>query len=386
MDQFNRHLITVIENTHALTPAGWRRDVSLVLRGGVIEEITSHRPAADVYLPGDGRYALPGIVDIHGDAFERHITPRAGVDFPIDMAVQFNDAGLVAAGITTFFYSITDGFEPGLRSRQTVRAIMQALNALRGRLLCDSRVHIRHEQANTDDHDELSDWMKTGRIDLLSLNNHLPPAGDDQAFERYIPGFRRRVAMDEADAAAFLRGIQDRIPQGALQVEDLARLAQAHNVPLASHDDVCEADVQRALLLGVDIAEFPLNFETAEAFREAGVHVVMGAPNGVRGRSHLAALGVRDAIAAGAVDVLCSDYHYPSLFRVPFLLNELGILNLPEAWTLVSANPAQAVGLEAAKGRLEPGMAADVLLLNGLTGAAFDIAAVLVDGRLVLQR
>jgi alpha-D-ribose 1-methylphosphonate 5-triphosphate diphosphatase len=129
-----------------------------------------------------------------------------------------------------------------------------------------------------------------------------------------------------------------------------------------------------------------MNMETAEAFREAGVHVVMGAPNGVRGQSHLAALSVRDAVAAGIVDVLCSDYHYPSLFRIPFLLDELGILDLPAAWKLVSINPAHAVGLEAVKGALAPGMAADVLLLNGLSGAAFDINTVLVGGRVALHR
>ncbi len=386
MDQFNPHQVTVVENAHVLTPEGWRKDVSLVIRGGLIEEITKLRPAADFYLPGEDRYILPGIVDIHGDAFERHIAPRAGVQFPVSMAVQFNDASLVAAGITTFFYSITDGFEPGLRSRRTVREIMQALNDHRGKLLCDSRVHIRHEQANTEDHDELVAWMKSGQIDLLSLNNHLPPAGNQKAFDRSVNGLRRRVSISEPEAVAYLQNLQARIPEGKVQVEELARLARDHGVPLASHDDANEADVRRSLMLGVDIAEFPMTIETARSFRDEGVHVVMGAPNGVRGKSHLSALSVREAVAAGIVDVLCSDYHYPSLFQVPFLLNQLGALDLAEAWKLVSANPARAVGLEAIKGGIEPGMAADVLLLNALTGSAFDLDGVVVGGRVVLQR
>ena len=39
-----------------------------------------------VILDASGLLVLPGIVDIHGDAFERQIQPRPGVNFPMGIA------------------------------------------------------------------------------------------------------------------------------------------------------------------------------------------------------------------------------------------------------------------------------------------------------------
>jgi alpha-D-ribose 1-methylphosphonate 5-triphosphate diphosphatase len=38
-----------------------------------------------------GLLVLPGIVDLHGYAFERQTMPRSGVDFPIDVALFDSD-------------------------------------------------------------------------------------------------------------------------------------------------------------------------------------------------------------------------------------------------------------------------------------------------------
>ena len=62
---------------------------------------------------------LPGIVDIHGDAFERQMQPRPGVGFPPDVALHDTEAQLLANGITTAFHGVTLSWEPGLRSAAT---------------------------------------------------------------------------------------------------------------------------------------------------------------------------------------------------------------------------------------------------------------------------
>src|SRR3546814_7827192 len=119
-----------------------------------------------------GALVLPGIVDFHGDAFERQLMPRPGVRVPVDIALLDTDAPLVAAGITTAFHGITCSWEPGLRSVDTMRALFDGFARLGPALLADHRVHLRYEAANLDAVDELCDGLANGRIDLLALNDN----------------------------------------------------------------------------------------------------------------------------------------------------------------------------------------------------------------------
>lgn len=376
-----------ITGAAVLTPEGWLPEADILLHGDTIAAIGPAAGAtADRRIAAHGGLALPGLIDLHGDAFERHVTPRPGVHFPEDVALAANDASLVAHGITTFFYSITDGFEPGPRSRATCRSLLETVEALRPRMACDARIHIRHERVATDGHDELMGWLRDGRVHLLSLNDHLPPLDDAGSRHRYLAGLRRRVPMDAAAEDAFLAALQDRRDLGTAQFVDLAAAAHEHGVALASHDDRTAEEVEAAHALGIRVAEFPLTAETCRDHRRRGAHVMMGAPNAVRGASHFGALSTRAAVADGLVDVLVSDYHYPSLLRAPFLLAEEGILPLADAWTLVSANPAEAAGL-GHKGVLAPGKAADVLVLGaGARGVATDVVATVAGGRVALAR
>ncbi len=314
------------------------------------------------------------------------LKPRAGTTFPLDLALAANDASLIANGITTFYYSITDGFEPGPRSRDTVRELLLALEALSPRFSCQARVHIRHERVNTELHEELMGWLADGRVHMLSLNDHLPELDNPAATERYLAGLRRRVTMDAAETQRFLEGLQNRRDLGDRQTGELARQARQAGVSLSSHDDHGLDDVERNRVLGTSIAEFPMDAETASASREAGVAVLMGAPNLVRGGSHVGAISVRDAITGNLVDILCSDYHYPSLFRAPFVAAEHGLLPLEQAWKMVSENPAKAAGLGASKGQIAPGFDADLLLLSELDGSPLSLQSTLVGGRLVFRR
>ena len=52
-------------------------------------------------IDATGLLVLPGIVDLHGDAFERQVQPRPGVEFPMAIAVAETEAQLLASGITT---------------------------------------------------------------------------------------------------------------------------------------------------------------------------------------------------------------------------------------------------------------------------------------------
>jgi alpha-D-ribose 1-methylphosphonate 5-triphosphate diphosphatase len=63
-------------------------ETSLLIADGDVAVVGSHhgRGSHSKSLGIDARdlLVLPGIVDLHGDAFERQVMPRPGVDFPID--------------------------------------------------------------------------------------------------------------------------------------------------------------------------------------------------------------------------------------------------------------------------------------------------------------
>src|ERR1700709_416994 len=118
--------------------------VDLVLTDGLIDKVGGAGGGAS--LDATGLLVLPGIVDLPGDAFERQLQPRPGVDFPADLALRDTESQLLANRITTAFHRITLSCEPGLRSLTAWRAMLAALNA--GSWTCDMRVHLRWEAYN----------------------------------------------------------------------------------------------------------------------------------------------------------------------------------------------------------------------------------------------
>jgi len=130
------------------------------------------------------------------------------------------------------------------------------------------------------------------------------------------------------------------------------------------------------------VAEFPTTAAAAREARDAGEHVVLGAPNALRGESHNGALCATQAIGNGLCTVLASDYYYPAPLHAVFRLHDAGVLPLEQGWPLVSANPAAAVSLHD-RGTLDPGQRADLLVVDRKTRK---IRAVFVKGRKVLDR
>jgi alpha-D-ribose 1-methylphosphonate 5-triphosphate diphosphatase len=364
-----------------LTPDGWLQDATVLVEDGKFTRIDQAlKPSGFVSLDVTGLQLLPGIVDIHGDAFERMICPRPGVAFPIEMAILENDRTLLANGITTFYYSITDSFEPGLRSRDMARQMIQAVRETI-ELCANSYIHIRHEQSNTANYDELCDWLDMGKIQLLSLNNHLPPSTDDKTLARYTKGLQQRLKLSLAEIRALIEAAIDRQEEGLQQIEWLVERAHQRNVPVASHDDESEEMVQISAKRRVSIAEFPASIALAAQSQTYGAAVLMGAPNLVRGGSHVGYMSVADAVEAEVVDCLCSDYHYPSLFHAPFKLAQMGLLPFSQAWNLVSTYPAKAARISDRKGAILPGLDADFLLLKLENSLPSAIVSVYIQGQ-----
>jgi alpha-D-ribose 1-methylphosphonate 5-triphosphate diphosphatase len=107
---------------------------------------------------------------------------------------------------------------------------------------------------------------------------------------------------------------------------------------------------------------------------------LFGAPNLIRGGSHVGALGAYDAAKQGLLDILCSDYHYPALFLSPFKIESLKLESLEDAWKRVSLYPAKAVGMDNKIGSICDNKDADFIVLNSLNGELNTLKRVVVKG------
>jgi alpha-D-ribose 1-methylphosphonate 5-triphosphate diphosphatase len=370
-----------IQGVNVLTPEGWLKDATVLIEDGQFTSINqSITPPGFNVVNGQGRPMLPGIIDLHGDAFERMICPRPGVNFPLPIAMVDNDRNLLASGITTFYCSITDSYEPGLRSRESARNLINFIQKTGNLLNCHHRIHIRHEQANTAEHQELCDWLESGQIDILSINDHLPPPRDEKRLQRYLNSVKQRSSMSIEEIARLINQVREQREQGNAQLNKLVELAHTYNIPLASHDDDSPEKVALSQQRQVAIAEFPADVDLAAKSQAYGAAVLMGAPNLVRGGSHLGLMSVAQAVKHNVLDCLCSDYHYPSLFYAPFKLQELGLMSFEEAWKLVSQKPATAARISHRKGKIATGLDADFLLISPGNPLPSSISSVYILG------
>ena len=93
-----------IEGGRALL-GGEFHESSLRIAGRDIVAVGSEQARSAIAIDASGLKVLPGIVDLHGDAFERQMMPRPGVDFPVDVALIDSDRQAIANGITTVFHA-----------------------------------------------------------------------------------------------------------------------------------------------------------------------------------------------------------------------------------------------------------------------------------------
>jgi alpha-D-ribose 1-methylphosphonate 5-triphosphate diphosphatase len=357
-------------------------ETSLLVSGTDIAEINASRSRARLAIKARDLLVLPGIVDLHGDAFERQMMPRAGVDFPIDVALADSDRQAISNGITTVFHATTCSWEPGLRSAGNARSLMEAIERQRPQFAADTRFHLRHETYNLDAETEISQWLTEGRVDLFAFNDHMDGTVGDMAKPRKRNRMVERTGLSSEEFDRLVGHIMSRAADVPASVSRLAATARAADVRMLSHDDATPAMREGFRAMGVAIAEFPINEETARAAASHGDAIVYGAPNVVRGGSHTGWTRASDMIAKGLCSVLASDYYYPAQLLAAFRLAADGVLPLTEAWNLVSAAPARATGL-ADRGVLAEGRRADILLVDDSMPLRPRLIAVISGGKLV---
>ncbi len=352
------------------------------VRSGTGEIEAGTQPAGPhLLLDARGLLVLPGIIDIHGDAFERHLEPRPRVRIDTVTALRETDRQLVANGITTAYHGVTWSWEPGLRGAGMAHDLLTKLEWLRPELAADTRFHLRHETFNLDAEPQIIAWLGAGQVGCLAFNDHMSGTIKD----RHRPGkLAKMVERSGLSALEFDALIETTYAWRAKVPASIARLAEAARAartPMLSHDDMSAQQRLWFRNLGVEISEFPTTEAAAEAARAADEATVFGAPNVLRGGSHTGCPAASEMVARGLCSILASDYYYPALLLAPFELARLGVCSLEKAWTLVSHNPARALNL-VDRGSITPGLRADLILVGASAGQQSRIVATIANGRL----
>lgn len=320
----------------------------VLIRDGSIADISASSTMGED-LEGD--YLVPGLIELHTDHLEGHYSPRPGVRWNAIAAVQAHDAQIAASGITTVFDCLRMGSdEDGGFDPHEMRLLADAIETAQGhdRLRADHLLHLRCEVSSPDVLDALEQFKTDRNVRLASLMDHAPGQRQFQTMEQYTLYYKTKRGLSDE---AFERYVATRREQSArysaVHRKAVAEHCRAAGVTLASHDDATLAHVDEAIADGVRLAEFPTSLEAARASHEAGMSVLMGAPNIVRGGSHSGNIAARDLADAGILDVLSSDYIPSSLIHAAFLLAEgEGAISLPEAVALVASTPARTVRLD----------------------------------------
>lgn len=326
-----------------------------------------------------GTYVLPGIVDLHGDAFERQVAPRPSAVFPLDQALRATDCEAAAHGVTTAWMAQSWSWEGGLRGPDATARLLDALEIYRQTALIDLRVQLRIETHTIDTLDTLKDVIAAHGVDYAVFNDHLPEARQkSRTNPEEILGWAKKAGRTPQEHMAVVDGAFLQNPKVPRYLCNLAAFFDAQGIRYGSHDDASAETRVYFNEIGAKICEFPTSQAAARAARSLDNPILMGAPNIVRGGSQSGNVAALDLIRAGLCDVLVSDYHYPSMAQSAFALVETGTLDLPAAWALISATPAAVMGLSD-RGTLTVGKRADLVVVDKKTHR---ITATISGGRL----
>jgi len=359
----------VLANARLILPAETVTG-SVVVRGGLIAGIDTGAAVPGGAIDCAGDLLAPGLVELHTDNLEQHLEPRPGVQWPHAAAIAAHDAELAGCGITTVFDalrvgSLVSGDRLGPYARALASEIAQLARA--GALRISHRLHLRAETCSETLTEELAAFGPEDRVGILSLMDHTPGQRqfrDLGKLRAYTMG-RRTVSDGEFD-----RLVAERLAISARfrAAHEAAAVAAARRLgaTLASHDDTTPEQVAASARHGSRIAEFPTTEAAALACRAAGIAVMMGAPNLLRGGSHSGNAAAGALAEAGLLDILSSDYAPASLLLAAVRLGEASG-DMAAGFATVTAAPAAAAGL-ADRGRIAPGLRADLVRVRAAGG------------------
>lgn len=349
-----------------LTGARILRDGALQARSIAVEDGRITRgPLPEIDLTG--YLVLPGIVDLHGSSFSRHLAPRPAAQFDPLTALAATDREAAANGVTTAYLTQGWSWQGGLRGPDFAETLLNLLSSYRSTALTDLRVALRCETHMVDTAARLIAAVRNHNVGYVSFCNTLDDTLDNL----------RDPDLLSSDTTKFdsagLQSLRDRLTRAHERSREvprhLCRLAEAFDemgVVYGSSGDIDGETRENYAMIGAKLCEFPQSRRAAAAAKAMGDPVIMSAPSLTVPEPLRNPVSTLDLIRGKCCDALGSDYYYPSLLSAVWTLVDRHEMPLPKAWALVSERPAQIMRLPD-RGRLNVGRRADLVILNEST-------------------
>jgi alpha-D-ribose 1-methylphosphonate 5-triphosphate diphosphatase len=316
----------------------------------------------------EGDLLMPGLVELHTDHLEAHYMPRPKVHWNPVAAVVSYDGQMATSGVTTVLDSLRVWSDEVDSADSEAEILANAISVAReaNLLRADHYLHLRCEVPTPDVVPKASILMQRPEVRLASLMDHTPGQRqfrDTEKLRTYYRGKSGGLTEAELDAM-FEKRIRFQQRHGADNHRRLVGLAKQFVKPLASHDDTTADHVQQAIDDGVSIAEFPTTMEAAAALHSAGIKVMMGAPNLVRGGSHSGNVATADLAREGMLDILSSDYIPSSLLMAAVAMPAATSgIDLAAAVRTITKTPAESIGFTD-RGQIAEGKRADLIRVH----------------------
>lgn len=335
--------------------------------GKIVEFGEGDAPGGGEDVQGD--LVMPGLIELHTDHLEAHYVPRPKVFWDPVAAVVSYDGQLATSGITTVLDSLRVWREEGAEDVDGQAGILaEAISAARdARLLrAEHFLHLRCEIPMPSVVEEAKELIDRPDIRLMSLMDHTPGQRqfrDEGKLRDYYRGKSGGLTDAELDVM-FERRFFYQKTYGETNMREIVALAHRYDIPLASHDDTTEQNVADAIRDRVSVAEFPTTMEAARGLHQAGISVLMGAPNVVRGGSHSGNIAAVDLAREGLLDIMSSDYIPSSLLMAAMQLpRHVPAIDLAAAVRTVTKTAAEAIGLND-RGEVSVGKRADLIRVH----------------------
>jgi alpha-D-ribose 1-methylphosphonate 5-triphosphate diphosphatase len=342
-----------------------------VAHRGIVEIGEGKAPERGEDFGGD--LLMPGLIELHTDHLEAHYVPRPKVYWDPVAAVISYDGQLATSGITTVLDSLRVWREDGAEEVDGQADVLSAAidTARKADLLrAEHFLHLRCEIPMPMVVEDTAKLASRPDVRLISLMDHTPGQRqfrDEEKLRTYYRG--KKGGMNDAELdELFARRFEYQRKHAGTNMRGVVALAQRLGVPLASHDDTTHENVADAIRDKVSVAEFPTTMEAARGLHEAGISILMGAPNVVRGGSHSGNIAAADLAREGYLDILSSDYIPSSLLMGALQLpDRIPSITLPQAVRTVTRAPAKAVGLND-RGEIAKGKRADLIRVHVAAG------------------
>jgi alpha-D-ribose 1-methylphosphonate 5-triphosphate diphosphatase len=367
----NTHLLT---NARIVTPTE-NFTGTVEIENGIITAVIKDK----FYAEGtdlNGQWLIPGCIDIHTDYLEKELYPRASAAFPLPFALHFMDARAASCGITTVFsaVSFSDNQEKN-RSLAEAIELSKQIDKTRHSLLVRHFLHARIDPNSNGILDYLEPMKQLESLYLVIYNDQ-------------IPGQRQFTIGQQIEMRSKSFGItaEEAERRLMLQIERTSKINNREPIYyafkdkyiLGSHDDTTVEHVDEGQVFGSALSEMPTTLAAARRAKELGQWVCLGAPNYYRGGSHCGNLSCWEAMDEDLVDILCSDYHFPTMLASVLRMIENGI-DPSKAVNMVTLNPARLLNFDKETGSIEVGKRADIVVFDGAKSFAA-VSNVFVDG------